>query len=342
MSAAQTAIGARKEEHLALSLTRDVEARVSAGYAELRLRHRALPEVDLDEVDPSTSFLGKELAVPVLIGAMTGGTPRAQVLNERLAAVAQERGLGFCLGSQRAMLESSDLAETYDVRHVAPDALVVGNVGAVQLLRGVGAGQVAELASRVGADAMALHLNAAQEALQAGGDVCFAGATWRLAEVVAALDVPCGVKEVGCGLSPEDVELLAAVPLAFIESAGAGGTSWPFIEGSRGGHASSGLGEVFRDWGIPSVTSLRNCVGGSALPVVASGGIRTGVDVAKALALGARCAAISLPFIRAAEEGSVALHSLVDQIETELRIAMFLCGASTPGELRGRVEETRP
>lgn len=334
-------ITGRKADHLRLAIEDDVEvplARSPAGTAgafdAIRLIYRALPEVDLDAIDPSVTFLGKRLAFPLMIGSMTGGTEEAGRLNRRLARAAARCGVGMFLGSQRVMLERPETTATFAVRDVAPEIPLVANVGAVQLNLGVTPRAVRGLADAVGADAVVFHLNAAQEAVQPGGDTRFSGLTARLAEAIDAVGLPCGVKEVGAGFGIDDVKGLAGLPLAFLESAGRGGTSWTLIEGKRAPTpAGQSLGALFADWGVPSVTSLLTCVwyGGGA-PVIASGGLRSGLDAARAIAAGASVTAMALPLLRAAARSEDAVVEELEAFREALVTAMFLVGA---GDIAG-------
>jgi isopentenyl-diphosphate delta-isomerase len=329
---------ARKDEHLNLALSKDVEmGKERRGFDAVRLIHQALPELDMGEVDTSATFLGKALRLPLLIGSMTGGTPRARQINRILATAAQETGVGMCLGSQRAMLEVPELVETYRVRDVAHDVLLIANLGAVQLRRHVSPEMLCGAVAAVGADALVLHLNAAQEAVQPEGDTDFRGVADAIRAAAAAVPVPSGVKEVGSGFSVATVQRLAGLGLAFLESAGVGGTSWPLVESMRArSDTVRQVGETFAGWGIDTVESLSNCVEhGGGLPVVASGGVRTGLDIAKAIALGAQAGAMALPFLRAADEGVAAVVELIDRVHRELVTAMFLTGYRTLDELRG-------
>lgn len=328
----------RKAEHLRIAIEEPVEAPLGAGGAfdAVRLVYEALPEIDLCEVDPSVSFLGRRLSLPLMIGSMTGGTEEAGIINRRLAEAAARTGIGMFLGSQRIMLERPDSAATFAIRDVAPEIPLVANLGAVQLNLGVGPAEVRRIADRVGADAVVFHLNAAQEAVQEGGDTRFRGLVDKLGEAVATVGLPCGVKEVGAGFSIAAAERLAPLPLAFLESAGRGGTSWTLIEGRRavtgGGRA---LGGLFADWGIPTVTSLLACVRyGGGHPVIASGGLRTGLDAARALAAGASLTAMALPLLRAAARSTDAVVGEIEAFRRALVTAMFLVGARDVAALR--------
>lgn len=328
----------RKAEHLRVAIEEDVEVPVGAGgtFDAIRLVYQALPELDLEAIDPSVTLFGKRLAFPLMIGSMTGGTAEAGVINRRLAEAAARCGVGMFLGSQRVMLERPDTLATFAIRDVAPEIPLVANIGAVQLNLGVTAADVRSVADRVGADAVVFHLNAAQEAVQAGGDTRFAGLGERLAEAVATVGLPCGVKEVGAGFSIDAVRRLARMPLAFIESAGKGGTSWTLIEGRRATSADGRqLGALFADWGIPSVTSLLACVEhGGGVPIIASGGLRTGLDAARAIAAGASLTAMALPLLRAAARSVDDVVAELEAFRRALVTAMFLVGARDVEALR--------
>ena len=331
----------RKDSHLHLALERQVEfpAGDATGFAALRLEHDALPELDLEEVDVSTTLLGKRLAAPLVVGAMTGGTPRAGEVNRRLAAAAARCGIGFCVGSQRKMLAEASTRATYAAREWAPDLpLLVGNVGAVQLNFGVALDEVEALVAGIGADALALHLNPLQEAIQPGGDTRFSALVPKIRAIAAGLRVPVLLKEVGAGISERTALKIRALPVAGVETAGVGGTSWSRIESMRTGDPiQRALGERFTRWGVPTAESVEICR--RVLPdrvVIASGGLRSGIEVAKAIALGADAAAVALPLLRAAERSVDDAVAAISLLVAELRTAMFLTGARTVAELRTR------
>ena len=308
-------------------------------WDSVELEYLALPEVDMERVDLSVSFLGKRLALPLLIGSMTGGTEEARTINRRLAEAAHRTGIGMGLGSQRILLDRPELAATFDVRDVAPEILLIANVGAVQLNEGLQPEAIRHLADTVRADAVVFHLNAAQEAIQPEGDTRFAGLTERLRSVIPAVGLPVGVKEVGSGFSARTALVLANLPLAWIETAGQGGTSWTRIEGLRAPTiAGRTLGERFADWGIHTVTSLLHVrQAAPSIPTVASGGLRSGLDAAKALALGSNACAMALPMLKAAARSTEAVVEVIEQFERELRVAMFLVGAPSIEALRRNV-----
>lgn len=331
----------RKDSHLRLALREEVEfpGGDATGFGALRLEHDALPELDLDEVDTATTLLGKSLAAPLVVGAMTGGTPAAGEMNRRLALAASRCGIGFALGSQRKMLTAPNTRATFTVRDSAPDLrLLFGNVGAVQLAYGVGLPELERLVAAVAADALFLHLNPLQEAIQPEGNTRFSSLLPRLRAVAGGLGVPVLLKEVGAGISETTALKIRGLPVAGVETAGLGGTSWSRIESLRtSAPLTRAVGERFTRWGVPTAESIAICR--RVLPdrvVIASGGIRNGIEVAKAIALGADAAAVALPILRAAERSVEEAVEAISRILSELRTAMFLTGARTIAELRTR------
>ncbi|HEY4441401.1 MAG TPA: type 2 isopentenyl-diphosphate Delta-isomerase [Candidatus Elarobacter sp.] len=326
----------RKSRHLDVCLNDDVASRLDAGWSAVRLRHEALPEIALADVDVSTTFLGRPLRAPLIISSMTGGTQRAAEINRRLARGAEAAGIALALGSGRAMLEDPALRTTFDVRRVAPRVVLFANLGAVQLNYGVTIADARRLVDELRADGLYLHLNPLQEALQREGDTNFRSLAPKIAQLCAALDVPVIAKSVGSGIAPSTAARLVECGVAAIDVAGAGGTSWALVEGRRSGDATrERIAEAFGDWGYatPRATAaLRTALPG--VPLVASGGIRDGVQVAKALAVGADLAGLALPFLRAADESDAAVAALIDELITALRIATFASGARTVAELR--------
>ena len=328
----------RKDSHLALCLTERVEFTSARGngFRELRFEHDALPELDLAAVSTEIELLGKRLAAPLVVGSMTGGTPRAGELNRRLALAAESCGVGFALGSQRKMLGDPSTRDTYAVREVAPRLpLLFGNVGAVQLNYGVGVPELRQLIAGVGCDAFFFHLNPLQEAIQPEGDTRFSGLVAKLRAVVPELGLPVLLKEVGAGISRATALKIREIPEVGVEVAGTGGTSWSRIESLRTSDpVQRSTGELFARWGIPTAESIAICR--SVLPdrvVIASGGIRDGIEVAKAIALGADAAALSLPLLRAAEQSAEAAVLAIRRVVEELRTAMFLTGCRTVSDL---------
>jgi isopentenyl-diphosphate delta-isomerase len=300
----------------------------------VHLVHQALPELALEDIDLSTKLAGKKLAAPLVITGMTGGTAEAAAVNRDLARAAQDAGVALGLGSQRAMDEHPDLAATYEVRDVAPDVVLFGNIGAVQALA-MGPARVIALAKRIGADAIAVHLNPGQELIQERGDRDFRGACDAIAKLVAASPVPVIVKETGCGLSLEAARALIAAGVHTVDVAGAGGTSWVAVEAMRAakGSASAALGGELWDWGVPTAVSVVACARAN-LNVIASGGLRSGYDIARALALGATAGGMAAPMLRAQREGGrEAVATLIAQTIASIRAICLLSGCRSARDL---------
>jgi len=300
----------------------------------VHLVHQALPELALADIDLTTELVGKKLAAPLVITGMTGGTPEAAQVNRDLARAAQACGVALGLGSQRAMAEHPELAATYHVRDVAPDVVLFGNVGAVQALA-MGPARVIELAQRIGADAIAVHLNPGQELIQEHGDRDFRGVVAGIRKLVAASPLPVIVKETGCGLSPQAARALLGAGVATVDVSGAGGTSWVAVEAVRApaGSDAAALGTELWDWGLPTAVSVVACAR-AGLVTIASGGLRTGYDVARALALGARAGGMAAPMLRAQRAGGEpAVRALIERVIATIRAACLLTGCRTPGEL---------
>jgi isopentenyl-diphosphate delta-isomerase len=326
-------IRARKDAHLELAAREESLHASGTGLRAFRLRHRALPGRDLAEVDLGTAFLGAQLRAPLLVSAMTGGTERAARVNALLAVAAEDHGLAMGLGSGRALLEDEDLLPTFLTGARPP--LLLANLGAVQLRRGLGPADAERLVDLLGADGLVLHLNPVQEAVQPGGDTASGGLDELIAGVVERLAPrPVVVKEVGFGLDPRDVALLVAVGVAAIDVAGAGGTNWATVEGGRDVGAAA-VARAFRDWGWPTALAVREAVavaGPAGVPVIASGGIMDGVEAGIALALGATVAGLARPFLLAALEGRAG--DFAATVVEQLRIAVWATGVASPAELR--------
>ena len=331
-----TPTGRRKDEHLRINLEEDVRSGLSTGLARYRFVHRALPDLNLDQVRTDLTLFGRRLAAPLLISSMTGGTAEGARINRRLAAAAQATGIALGVGSQRAALEDPTAAATFRVRAVAPDVLLFANLGAVQLNYGYGVEHCRRAVDMIEADALILHLNPLQEALQPEGDTNFAGLLRKIEQVVRALDVPVVVKEVGWGLSPADARRLVEVGVAALDIAGAGGTSWSQVEMHRAPDAHHRrLAAAFVDWGLPTVESLRLVRAAvPQVPVFASGGLRTGVDAAKVLALGATLAGFAGPLLRAAARSTQAVVDEIRLLQAQLRVTMFAVAAADLAALR--------
>ncbi len=321
--------GQRKRDHIQINLQQDVTHQMSTGLESYRFIHRALPEVDLDQINTGTTLLNHALRVPLLISSMTGGTTEADQINARLAEAAQASGIAMGLGSLRAALEMPHLADTFRVRAWAPDILLLSNLGAAQLNYGYDETHCLRAVELVEADGLILHLNPLQEALQPNGDTRWSGLLSKIERVCRALPVPVIAKEVGWGISGETARRLADAGVAAIDVAGAGGTSWSQVEMHRAqDEISRRVAAHFRDWGIPTVESMRavqRAVPG--LPMISSGGVRHGLDVAKVLALGASAAGMAEPFLRAAVTSTEAVTELIEEVSRTLRIAMFAVGA---------------
>lgn len=332
-----TLIESRKSDHIRINLDEDVQSGLSTGLERLRFIHRALPELDLEKVDLQVQLFGKRLASPLLISSMTGGTAEAGELNRRLAEAAQATQIAIGVGSQRAALENPELAETFNLRRHAPDALIFANLGAVQLNYGYGLQQCQQAVDMAGADALILHLNALQEAVQPEGDVHFSGLAEKIAAICSGLPVPVIAKEVGWGFSEEDARLLQEAGVAAIDVAGAGGTSWSQVEMHRAESDSQRrLAAAFLDWGIPTSEAILNVRRAAPeLDVIASGGLRSGLDIAKCLALGARLGGMASPFLKAAAISTEKVIETIAEVRREIQVCMFAAGA-------GQVEALKP
>jgi len=339
-------IEARKADHLRLTAVGDVGTHAGAGWADVRLVHEALPEVDLDAVDLRTNFLGRELAAPLFIAGMTGGHAEATKVNACLARAAERHGLAMGVGSQRAAVRRPELSATYAVaREEAPTAFLVGNVGAPQLIAQGGTPtltveEIRGLLETIRADALAVHLNFLQETVQPEGDRRAVGVLEAIRELTRALDVPVIGKETGAGLSRRSAVLLAEAGAAALDTGGVGGTTFARVEGLRaaqqGDARGERLGELLRDWGIPTAVSLV-AASAAGLPLITTGGVRTGVDAAKALALGATLVGVARPLLQAClEGGDAAVERWIVQFLDELRAAVFLTGCRSAAGLRGR------
>lgn len=330
-------IARRKDEHLALAATDAVAFRSRTTLLEdVALVHSALPDLALSEVDLSTRLFGKRLRAPMVIASMTGGTPKAGEINRALATLAEERGLAFALGSQRAMQKRPESAGTFRVRDVAKTTLVIGNLGVVAA-RDQSTEDIAALVREVGADALFLHMNPAQELIQPGGDRDFRGGLDTFARLTSELPFPIAAKETGCGVSASVARGLRAAGVKVVDVSGAGGTSWVGVETLRAtgvDEEARALGELLWDWGIPTAASVA-LVARVGLTPIATGGISTGLDVARAIALGAHAAGIARPILAAYEHGGAdEVGRMLDRIERELRAVMLLTGARDLDALR--------
>jgi isopentenyl-diphosphate delta-isomerase len=320
---------ARKSDHLRICLEKDVRFFKKTGFELHEFQHQALPGIDLDEIDTTTFFLGREFRLPFFIEALTGGTPAGRKINRNLARAAQETGIGMGLGSQRAMLEDPSVASTYLVRDVAPDIFLLGNIGASQLA-GLSIPDVEAMVGFVEADGLAIHLNPCHEVGQPEGDSNWSNVLEHIGALCNGVSFPVVVKEVGCGISGAVARRLQAAGAAAIDVAGAGGTCFARVEYYRGSRTA----EAFFEWGIPTAQALGQCKEAVELPLIASGGIRSGVECAKAIAIGATLAGFALPILKPALKSHHAVVHRINQFAVELRKAMLLVGVKSISELR--------
>ncbi len=326
----------RKADHIRVNLTQDVQSGLTTGLERYRFLHQALPERSLDQVDLGSVFLGHKLRAPLLISSMTGGTEQAQAINRALAEAAEQTGIAIGLGSQRVALEDPGAARSFQVREVAPTTMLLANLGAVQLNHGVGVAECQRAVDMIRADALILHLNALQEALQPEGDHDFSNLLTKIGEVCRGLPVPVVVKEVGWGISAKVARWLAEAGVAAVDVAGSGGTSWSQVEMHRASDPDiARLAGDFVNWGIPTAEALVQCRAElPSLPLVASGGIRNGIEAAKCIALGADLVGSAGPFLKAASVSLEATLKAIRLIAQQLRIAMFAAGVGSIAELR--------
>lgn len=326
-----TATQTRKDDHIRICLDEKVQAQqVTNGLEKYQFTHCCLPELDWQEIDITTSFLGKKLGSPLLISSMTGGTNNAQLINHRLAHIAQQYNLAMGIGSGRVIIEKPEVASTFQLRSLAPDILLLANLGAVQLNYGYTWRECQQLVDILQADALILHLNPLQECIQPQGDTNFRDLLSKINLVCDKLTVPVIIKEVGNGISAQMAGKLINVGVKAIDVAGAGGTSWAMVESERASNSlQRELGKTFANWGIPTA----ECVGDIAqqypnIPLIASGGIRNGLEVAKFLALGADLVGLAFPFLRAATQSSSAVEELVELLMAEIKTTLFCTGNS--------------
>jgi len=326
-------IRSRKAAHLDLCATDQVGFRTKTPlFEQVQLIHDALPELDLPAIDTRSVVCDRPVAAPLIIAGMTGGLDRAEAINRDLARVAQQLGLGFGFGSMRPLLEQG-VQLGYRVRDIAPDVPLLGNLGVVQA-RDASDQQIVDLIGLTEVDALAVHLNPAQEVVQAGGDTDFRGGLDTYQRLVQLLDIPVLAKETGCGLSRSVAERLAAVGVRWVDTGGAGGTSWVGVETLRARAATQRLGELYWDWGIPTAASVLQ-LSGTGLRVIATGGVSSGLDIAKAVALGADAAGMARPFLQAWNHGGFdAALALGEELVNELRVAMLLTGSADVAALK--------
>jgi isopentenyl-diphosphate delta-isomerase len=323
----------RKREGIEIPLQKNVQAKTTSTYLEyVRLIHNALPELDYDEIDISTTFLKRTFSAPIIIDSMTGGAPEAAKINGRLAELAEKYGFAMGLGSQRAGLKSKELAETYSIaRKNAPGVFLIANIGGAQLAKGLTIDDVKKIIDMIQADALVIHLNPLQELIQPEGEPKYKGVFSKISEMSRSLDIPVIVKEVGAGISKEVAVKLEMSGVSAINIAGAGGTSWAGVEKLRAEASNNDLkihlGEIFWDWGIPTAASLIEVNKTVKVPIIASGGLRNGLEIAKCIVLGASMCAMAYPFLVRAAESKEQLFNFADTVIAELKSTMFLVGA---------------
>ena len=333
-------IGERKADHIEVCLKENVQSqRVTTGFEDVHLVHKALPEIEREKIDTSTTVLGYKFSTPIFVGAMTGGTAKATKINAAIAQAVEELHLGMGVGSQRIAIDNPKVEHSFSVvREKAPTAFILANIGGPQLVSKYGVKEAKKAVEMVQANALAVHLNALQEAVQPEGDTNYSNLLQKICKVAQEIDVPVVVKETGAGISAEDAAMLETAGVSAIDVAGVGGTSWAAVEyyraKARRDVSSQRLGETFWDWGIPTVVSLVEAVKSVELPVIASGGIRTGIDVIKSLALGASLASATYPFLGPATKSSEDVKNALGYVVEDVKNAMFLVGANSIQKLR--------
>lgn len=327
----------RKTDHIRINLEEDVNFRaLTTGLEHYHFLHQALPELDLAQVDTSVSFLGKTLKAPLLISSMTGGTEQAAQINLTLAQAAEEAGIAMGLGSQRPALENPDLVDTFQVRRVAPTTLLLANLGAVQLNYGYTVEHCQRAVDMIEADALILHFNALQEAVQPEGNTNFCGLLSKIAQICQVMPVPVVAKEVGWGFAEDTARRLIEAGVTAIDVAGSGGTSWSQVEMYRAKtEAQRRVAATFIDWGIPTTQAILAVKRvDPQLPIIASGGLRNGLDIAKCLALGATVGGMASPFLKTAVKSREAVLEEIRITQTELKVAMFGIGVGSIAALQ--------
>ena len=335
-------IDQRKSDHIKINLEQDVRSSLTSGLEKYHFIHEALPELDLNRLDTSCKLFGKQLTSPTLISSMTGGTSEAETINLRLAEAAQECGIAMGVGSQRAAIEHPEQAPTFQVRRVAPDILLFANIGAVQFNYGYGVDECRRAVDMIQADALYLHLNPLQEAVQDAGDTNWVGLASKIEEVCKKLEVPVIAKEDGWGISEHTAEILANCGVQAIDVAGAGGTSWSQVEMHRApDEFTRNLAATFVGWGIPtaeSIVSVKRSV--PEMTVFASGGIKDGLDIAKSIALGATLGGMAGQFLKAAAISTEKAVEMIKLTKRQIEVTMFACGAGSLNELKqGKLQE---
>lgn len=331
-----TPLGRRKSDHIRINLEEDVKSGLTTGLENYQFIHRAVPEMNLKDVDSSLTIFNKHIRAPILISSMTGGTPKAAEINQNLATAAQASQVAMGVGSQRIALENPELARSFQVRKIAPDILLFANLGAIQMNYGYGLDDCRRAVDMIDADALILHFNCIQEALQKDGQTQFAGLLGKIEDICAKLPVPVIAKEVGWGFSKQDIILLAQAGVAAVDVAGAGGTSWSRVEMYRSENDyQQKLAEAFDNWGIPTAEVIQNAVQvAPKMLLFASGGLRTGVDIAKCIAMGASLGGMASLFLKAAAQSVDETIKMINLIKEEINICMFATGSKSINELR--------
>ena len=320
----------RKLDHIEISLREDIQSRAKNGFDDITFVHRALPEINRDEIELTCDFFGRKIGAPIIIAGMTGGHEKAEEINRNLALAATELNIPMGVGSQRAGIEDEKLTPTYSIaRETAPDIFLIGNLGAVQFSKGYGIEEAKKAMEMIDANALAIHLNPLQEAIMPEGDTDFKGALEGLEEL-KDLDVPVIAKETGAGIAMEEAKLIEKAGAAGIDVGGLGGTSFSAVEYYR----RKGFEKTFWDWGIPTAVSTIECIEGTELNIISTGGVRNGLEVAKALSLGAVACGIAHPLLSGAVKGKDEVLNTLNRVIEELKTAMFLTGARTIEELR--------
>ena len=330
-----TRIGSRKNDHIRINLEEDVRSGLTTGLERYRFIYQALPELNLEDIDLNQELFGRQLKAPILISSMTGGSERAAMINRTLAEAAQHSGVAMGLGSQRVALEHPETAATFKVRKFAPDILLLANLGAIQLNYGYHIEHCIKAVEMVEADALILHLNALQEAVQPEGDTRFSGLINKIEAICKSLPVPVIAKEVGWGFSTKAARMLAEAGVAAIDVAGAGGTSWSQVEMHRAQNdRQARLAGAFTDWGIPTAEAIQNVRSASPnLVIFASGGLRSGTDIAKCIALGAKLGGMASPFLKSADKSPEETIQTIQEVRRELQVCMFSAGVGNLTEL---------
>lgn len=331
-----TPLSQRKSDHIQINLQENVQSGLTTGLEDYQFIHRAVPELNLNEVDSSITIFGKYLSSPLLISSMTGGTKEAARINQFLASAAQETQVAMGVGSQRIAIENPDLADTFQVRTYAPDILLFANLGAIQLNYGYGVEECQRAIEMIEADALILHFNCIQEAVQKKGETRFAGLLSKVEVICSAVPVPIIAKEVGWGFSKQDISLLLEAGVSAVDVAGAGGTSWSQVEMYRAeDEYQRNLSGAFIDWGIPTTEAIQNALQTSpSLTIFASGGLRSGVDIAKCIAMGASLGGMAGPFLKAASQSVEDTIKMITLIKEEFNICMFATGSESIDQLR--------